>query len=325
MKTEYMTFGAIVLLIILFSFLVDIPTSQQNFSKAPELVGNQEWINSQPLKIDELKGKVVLIDFWTYSCINCIRTLPFLKNWYEKYSDKGLVIIGVHTPEFEFEKDYKNVLNAVKKFNITYPVVQDNNYETWKNYKNNYWPRKYLINKEGYIVYDHIGEGAYSETEKIIVHLLGLENNITKTDEKNRLVGTPELYLGYKFARAPLGNFEGFSPDKIIDYKKTEVTQNNIIYLTGKWQNNADNVKSIENSTMSLKYNAKDVNIVAGGFGEAIILFDGLSVKGNDLIDGKLFVNGSRLYNIISAQNSGIHRIDIIADPGIEIYTFTFG
>ena len=135
------------------------------YQKAPEIIGIERWINSEPLKIADLKGKVVLVDFWTYTCINCIRKLPYLKSWDEKYGDKGLVIIGVHSPEFEFEKKYENVLNAVEEYDIKYAVGQDNNYATWRNYQNRYWPHKFLIDIDGYVVYDHIGEGDYDKTE----------------------------------------------------------------------------------------------------------------------------------------------------------------
>ena len=141
---------------------------------APPIVGIDAWINSPPLQLADLKGKVVLIDFWTYSCINCIRTLPYIKDWYAKYHDKGLVIIGVHTPEFEFEKNLDNVKNAVKAFNILYPVALDSHYATWKSFQNQYWPAHFLIDKAGNIVYEHFGEGDYAITEHNIRYLLGL-------------------------------------------------------------------------------------------------------------------------------------------------------
>src|SRR6185503_6564716 len=131
------------------------------------------WLNSEALTMKSLKGKVVLIDFWTYTCINCVRTLPFVTSWYEKYKDDGLVIVGVHTPEFAFEKDKSNVEMAIKRHGITYPVAQDNDYKTWGAYNNRYWPSEYLVNKEGHIVYTHFGEGNYDVTENAIRKLLG--------------------------------------------------------------------------------------------------------------------------------------------------------
>ena len=139
---------------------------------APELSGGGAWINSEPLRISELEGKVVLVDFWTFSCRNCINTLPYLKGWHEKYSDSGLVVIGVHSPEFRFEHDIENLKTAIADHGIAYPVVQDNDFVIWRAYENRYWPHKYLIDKQGVIRFHHIGEGAYNETEEWIVRLL---------------------------------------------------------------------------------------------------------------------------------------------------------
>jgi thiol-disulfide isomerase/thioredoxin len=148
---------------------------RSKFREAPNFEEISGYINtndSKPLDLQSLKGNVVLVDFWTYSCINCIRTIPYLNDWYEKYSNKGLTIVGVHTPEFEFEKNFNNMKSAVDKFQIKYPVLQDNDKGTWNAYENRYWPRKYIIDTEGNIRYDHIGEGAYSETEKVLQYLL---------------------------------------------------------------------------------------------------------------------------------------------------------
>jgi len=139
---------------------------------APEFTGIEKWLNSDPLTLQQLRGKVVLVDFWTYTCINCIHTIPYVKEWNEKYKDKGLVVVGVHTPEFPFERLTSNVEQAIKRFGITYPVAQDNRYATWKAYNNLYWPAFYLIDKEGRITYTHFGEGRYKETEAEIQRLL---------------------------------------------------------------------------------------------------------------------------------------------------------
>ena len=181
---------------------------------APGIIPGGAWINSNQLALAELKGKVVVIDFWTYSCINCQRTLPYLKNWWEKYKDKGLVIIGVHSPEFEFEKSESNVKKAVSDFGIKYPVVQDNDFATWRSYDNRYWPAKYIIDKEGYIRYTHFGEGAYDETEKVIQDLLketGAKDVSPKINNPTYQVQTktPEIYLGFS-------RIDGFaSPEQI--------------------------------------------------------------------------------------------------------------
>ncbi len=169
-----------------------------DYGVAPELTGINHWLNSKPLTIESLRGKVVLVDFWTYSCINCLRTLPHITEWHEKYKDKGLVIIGVHTPEFAFEKNTTNVEKALQQFNITYPVAQDNDYATWNAYNNHYWPAKYIIDQSGTIVYTHFGEGNYEETETVIRQLLDM-GPATTTVVPATIQGTvksPEIYFG---------------------------------------------------------------------------------------------------------------------------------
>lgn len=143
-----------------------------NPPQAPEFTGIEKWLNTEPLTMQQLRGKVVLVDFWTYTCINCIRTLPYVKSWYDKYKDQGLVVVGVHTPEYPFERSTENVIKAMKRFDIRYPVAQDNRYATWTTFSNQYWPAVYLINKKGQIVYKHFGEGKYQETEATIKALL---------------------------------------------------------------------------------------------------------------------------------------------------------
>ena len=303
--------------------------NMMNQGPAPDIQGIHAWINSEPLKISELKGKVILVDFWTYSCINCIRTLPYLKQWHEKYPE--LVIIGVHTPEFDFEKDEDNVRQAVEKFDITYAVAMDNDYATWKAYKNSYWPRKYIINKEGDIIYDHIGEGGYEETEAVIQQQLGVKTEMVNVTEGGRNVGTPELYLGYDFARQPLGNKEGFRPGEVVVYERTEVSQPNMVYLEGMWKNNPESAEAVSGARLSLIYLASDVNIVASGLGRIEILMDGkpVSYKGSDIMEenGRTYteISEERLYNIVSSPLSGAHLIEIIPEGEFRIYTFTFG
>ncbi|MFJ1299905.1 thioredoxin family protein [Pseudomonadota bacterium AL_CKDN230030165-1A_HGKHYDSX7] len=158
-----------------FGALQSIPLAQAASApaSAPEFTGIEKWLNSEPLTLQSLRGKVVLVDFWTYTCINCIRTLPYVTDWYRKYKDQGLVVVGVHTPEFPFERLTANVEKAIGRFGITYPVAQDNQYATWDAYRNSYWPAVYLIDKQGNVVYKHFGEGKYKETEAEIVRLLG--------------------------------------------------------------------------------------------------------------------------------------------------------
>ena len=326
---------------------VQIDKSQ--FKLAPELTNVKTYINSEPITLADLKGKVVLVDFWTYSCINCIRTIPYLNAWHEKYADEGLVILGVHTPEFEFEKDYNNVKAAVEKFGIKYPVVQDNEKATWEAYENRYWPRKYLIDDEGYVRYDHIGEGAYAETEKVIQSLLterteSISANVTidqsiSNPENSQSVNfdridTPELYFGYKYSRAPLGNSEGYKPDQVVKYTIQDNTNilPNRIYLDGEWENNADHMElQSDVGRIVLSYSAKAVNIVAGGNGELHILEDNSPSdnisRGTDVSeDGIIKIDGQRLYNVVAHEDYGTHQITIeVAGRGFQIYTFTFG
>lgn len=318
---------------------------KSGFKKAPELTGISGYINTTPEELDaDMKDKVILYDFWTYSCINCIRTLPYITAWNTKYADQGLLIIGIHSPEFEFEKDFNNVQTAVKQYDITYPVVQDNEMKTWKAFENRYWPRKYIADSEGYIRYDHIGEGGYAETEKIIQELLQERNqllglNIASAQplvdlEEHQFIAsqTPELYFGYNFAfgRNQLGNSEGFKPDQIVSYSLPEKLTRDYFYLEGQWQNFGDRMKLVsENGKIILPYFARSVNIVATNESELKILLDGNPVSpenaGADVQDGVAHISGDRLYNLISSPDAGAHTLTIIPKPGFEIYTFTFG
>ena len=330
---------------------VKLSIDKSQFRKAPEFKGITSYINTNQTKLSDLKGKVVLVDFWTYSCINCIRTLPYLVDWNQTYSDKGLVIVGIHSPEFEFEKNIDNVKQAVARFGIKYPVLLDNDHGTWDAFQNSYWPRKYLVDSEGYIRYDHIGEGGYAETENAIKSLLAERSNLQGLEISNlnqtklivpsapsvdfNQIKTPELYFGYQYAKAQLGNIEGFNPEKTVNYTiPSSNLDTNVIYLQGLWKNNPDNMELVgPDGKITLVYSAKSVNIVAGGKGEVTVGEDGKgeqtnnSSKGNDTDpEGKLSIDGQRLYNIADNTNYGNHHIEIDAKgPGFKIYTFTFG
>src|SRR5205085_2942880 len=264
---------------------------KSQFRMAPEFAQISGYINTPgnngPLTLSSLKGKVVLVDFWTYTCINCIRTIPHINDWSQKYADKGLVMVGVHSPEFEFEKNYDNVKAAVQKFGIAYPVLLDSNHGTWNAYGNQYWPRDYLIDTQGYIRHDHIGEGDYNGTEKAIQLLLAERTALTGAKEISFITKpttaikpeslqsvdlaqgtTPEIYLGYYYARAPLGNPESFKPDQTVSYSIPANTnfKPNIVYLQGDWRNNQDNMElQSDTGRIVLTYYAKSVNIVASG------------------------------------------------------------
>ena len=315
--------------------------------EAPDLVGIAHYLNTTPEKlIEEMEGKVILYDIWTYSCINCIRTLPYITAWSDKYSDQGLLVIGIHSPEFEFEKNPENVQMAIDKHGINYPVVLDNDMETWKAFENRYWPRKYIADHEGYIRYDHIGEGGYQETEKVIQQLLEERQSslgiqiasaiplVDIEEFEHTMFRTPELYFGYKFAqnRNQLGSEEGFQPGNIVTYSDNSDTELNKFYLTGDWKNHEDSMELIsEVGTIKVLYNAKEVNIVTENNAELEIFLDGdpLNEKyfGKDISSGNsIMVSEPNLYNIINSENSSAHLLEIkIKGKGFQMFTFTFG
>ena len=319
---------------------------KSKLQKVPSILDATEYINISPNELAEtLEGKVVLYDIWTYSCINCIRTLPYITTWDEKYRNEGLMIVGIHTPEFEFEKNKDNVVAAVQKFDINYPVVLDNEKEIWNAFQNQYWPRKYIVDHDGYIRYDHIGEGAYKETEKVIQQLLqersdslNLKTNsfelTTLNEFEHSTFRTPELYFGYKFAsgRNNLGNENGFNPEEVVEYNIPLELKQHYFYLDGKWNNSKDSMKLIsENGLIVLQYNAKQVNIVASNAAELEIFIDGEFVPeymtGVDLSqDSKVMITEPRLYNIVNSSVTESHELVIkVNNPEFEIFTFTFG
>jgi thiol-disulfide isomerase/thioredoxin len=346
---------------------------KSQFIKAPEFAQVDGYINTynnSPLTLSSLKGKVVLVDFWTYSCINCIRTIPYINDWNQKYADKGLVIVGVHSPEFEFEKNYDNVKAAVQRLGITYPVILDSDHGTWNAYGNQYWPRHYLIDNQGYIRDNHIGEGGYDQTEKAIQSLLAeraaqmgmkeisFDTKPTTMIKQNSLQSvdlrqatTPEIYVGYDKARAPIGNPEGFKPSQTISYSISPNTsfKPSIVYLQGNWKNNPDNMElQSDTGRIALVYYAKSANMVAGGKGGGIVsndndkqgevgvhgqaaatLTSNMSNKslGEDLSsDGSFRIDGQRLYNLAMHNDYNAHSIIIdVNGKGFQLYTFTFG
>ncbi len=295
-------------------------SSLPNLGQAPEFAGIYKWLNvDKPLTMLELRGKVVLIDFWTYTCINCVRTLPFVTSWYEKYKDKGLIVVGVHTPEFEFEKKTENVVNAIKQYKISYPVAQDNDYKTWNAYDNHYWPAKYLIDAKGNIRYTHFGEGEYDVTEKNIQILLKeagsqvKEDMVDLEDQTPRMRLTAETYLGK--LRMEQGS---------VDFK-------------GSWNLQDEYSSSAKGSVLELNFYADKVFLV--------ITPKSINDKVKVLLDGKV-VNASSagtnvenghvvfkpdapndLYNLINLKgNPGEHLLRLeFGDTGTQIYAFTFG
>ena len=309
---------------------------------APDFVATQEWFNTpgaEPLSIEALtgSGRVVLIDFWTYTCINCIRTLPYLKSLDEEYRDDGLTIVGVHSPEFAFEKDASNVADAIADNEIRYPVVQDNELGTWSAFDNQYWPAKYLIGSDGQVRFVHFGEGAYEETEQAIRSLLAEAGDAELGSEARARIeridpglGTPETYLG--FARA-----EGWVvPPRpgASDYGSVpadELDLNEFAY-SGRWRVDEESGTAISGAAISLSFQARRVFLVMGsedGPANVAIELDGepiaADVAGQDVSGGVVRVSGQRLYRLVDLPEAGRHSLTLHFDPGVAGYAFTFG
>lgn len=309
---------------------------------APEFIGITKWLNTdKPLTIKELKGKVVLVDFWTYTCINCIRTLPHITGWYEKYKDKGFVVIGVHTPEFEFEKDSKNVENAIKQYNIHYPVPQDNAFATWNNYNNQYWPAEYLIDAKGNIRRTHFGEGKYDETEKAIQKLLkeaGQQVNSsinTMPDQTPRTQNSPETYLGSRrmLYLATVGRVDNGKQNFIFD---GNVFPNRFSF-GGEWNVTDEYSTAGRKAVLSYNFIANKVFLVmrpgnvANVQGKVKVYLDNKvvsqSMAGEDVKEGIITVDTDRLYTLIDLKGkTEQHTLKLeFLTPEIKVFAFTFG
>lgn len=301
---------------------------KSNIIEMPEFLSGVKWFNSEPLSKESLKGKVVLVDFWTYSCINCIRTFPYLKDWYEKYKDKGFVIVGVHTPEFEFEKKEGNVKEAIARFGLTYPIVLDNDYKIWTAYSNLYWPAHYLYNGEGLLVQQHFGEGAYQETENEIRRLLGLEP--IKKEEASRKIRrtTKETYLGYARAEAYTNNI---LPDQWKTYKAALPLSEDKISLDGEWKVGEEYALSKKGSVLELNFLATQVFLVMESEDFALIKveIDGKPINDSnktlDYKEGDLIVKTPRKYDVFRSKDIGRHNLKLIFEEGVKVYAFTFG
>lgn len=319
------------------------------YTAARELAPGGQFINAAPFTLQSLTGKkIVLLDIWTYSCINCQRTIPYLNAWYDKYKDQGLEIIGVHTPEFDFEKKYENVVAAVQKFGIKYPVMQDNNYATWQAYRNQYWPRKFLIDIDGYIVYDHIGEGGYAETEQKIQELLdekmaraalpgarsipiGLVAP-TGTDESK--AQSPEIYFGAARNTRLTNGKAGLVGAQT--FTRPEATRRNELYLAGAWNITPEYAEAAAGSAIIFKYSAEDVYFVASApiAARLKVRRDGQPLAKDQAGADIFFENGQsyvtvqadRLYKLIKETDASEHILELQAEtPGLKAYTFTFG
>lgn len=300
---------------------------------APNFAGISAWINSQPLTMQQLKGKVVLIDFWTYSCINCVRTLPYITAWDKKYRDQGLVIVGVHSPEFEFEKNLANVKAAVAHEGIHYPVALDNKLDTWSNFNNRYWPAHYLIDRTGKVVYTHFGEGEYGTTENNIRYLLGLKGEAVPMAAASEFSPeqTPETYLGYNRAESFAGHA---AEDAAHNYRFPKSLRQNHWALSGDWKVQGEKIIAEKpQAALRLNFKARKVILVLGtASGKPLqvkLKLNGAPVDGNagkDAPDGTVTVARNTLYELIDQHSLKNGLLEIEAQqPGLEAYAFTFG
>ncbi len=290
-----------------------------DYGKAPEIIGITNWINSPPLSLMKLQGKVVLIDFWTYSCINCVRTLPYIEKWFKKYKNHGFVVIGVHTPEFEFEKDPMNVAAEAHLLGVTYPIAQDNHYKTWEAFNNQYWPAHYLIDQKGNLRLMHFGEGGYDEMENGIRDLLGMAPlPMEKKTESLRPV-SPETYLG--LARGNSYTPENrIVPNKVAIYDYHTPLARDQVGLKGAWKVDQERIISEgDSSYLESHFQASQVYIVLSGSSHTPlqVYLDGKLVK-------EISVDADRMYTIADTIY-GSHTLSLKVPKGISAYTFTFG
>lgn len=305
-----------------------------DYGKAPPIIAEGPWINSdRALSLEDLKGKVVLIDFWTYSCVNCVRTIPHLRSWHEKYAEDGLVIIGVHTPEFPFERNEGNVRRAVQDLDVTWPVVLDNNFAQWNAYHNRYWPAHFFIDSTGTIRYFQFGEGFYEEAEAVIRTLLTeagstpevASGTIPISTETGRR--TPEVYLGYERATGFLSDIS--VPDKLMRFDLEPDMNPGQWSLEGEWIIRNDFIEIDGSGKLALGFEGKDIFIVVEPKNNASIVTVEIDGKrADDTIDvqgGILNPRESRLYHLASFGKSGVHTLTLSIEGHVRLYTFTFG
>jgi cytochrome c biogenesis protein CcdA/thiol-disulfide isomerase/thioredoxin len=293
-----------------------------DYGHAPDFAGISHWLNTSPLTIGSLRGKVVLVDFWTYSCINCLRTLPHLEDWDRAYRSKGLVIVGVHTPEFGFEHDLGNVTAATKRLDVRYPVALDNDYKTWNAYSNQYWPAEYLIDQNGDVRHIHFGEGDYAGTERDIRLLLRAGGDSAlpapKRAPDTTPTGdiTPESYLGY----FRIDRYDGnpLHADVEASYRiPTKLPRDHFAY-GGRWTVESEKIVAGPDARLQLHFHARTVNLVLGGHGL-------VAVAVNGKMRGAIRVDQDRLYTLVANKRISDGRLDLMFTPGVEAYAFTFG
>jgi cytochrome c biogenesis protein CcdA/thiol-disulfide isomerase/thioredoxin len=300
------------------------PDTLRDYGPAPDFARVTTWINSRPLTLGKLRGKVVLVDFWTYSCVNCIRTLPYLKAWYARYHRDGLVIVGVHTPEFAFEHVVSNVRRAVREHGIRYPVAVDDRYGTWDAWANQYWPADYLIDRNGDVRDAHFGEGAYAQTEADIRTLLGERAQGPPARAKGAIapspqVQTPETYLGTSRAQ---GYTQQLHPNADFDYGPQTSARPNTIALAGHWRVESHQIVAGAHARLVFEYVAPRIYVVAAppGVGPATL---GVSVDGSPRASVR--VPDDDLYQLAHMPDAGPHQLVLSVPAGTSLYSFTFG
>ena len=287
-----------------------------------------DWINSPPLTLEGLKGKVVLVDFWTYSCINCVRTLPYLRSWNDKFAQQGLVILGVHSPEFAFEKDLGNLKSAMKDLGVTWPVVQDNDFGIWNAFKNRYWPAHYLFDKTGVMVQSHFGEGGYAETEALIKQLLEDNSTAKPLREPELTQGrTAETYLGR--ARSDKFLFQGSEPKGPGQYLPPQDLPLGSWSLSGSWNREEEKIISEGEGVLRIHFFARNVYLVAGPAGKesvkASVTVDGKPAGTSDVQNGEWVISLPRMYHLFQSEDPREGILEIKVAPGTAFFAFTFG
>jgi thiol-disulfide isomerase/thioredoxin len=316
----------------------NLPPEEQQYRPAADFTSATAWINSAPLDLASLRGKVVLVDFWTYSCINCIHTFPYVEGWYERYKDDGLVVVGVHTPEFRFEHDVSNIQAAVQRYNLTYPVAVDSDYGIWQAYSNRYWPAEYLIDQWGRIRHESFGEGEYDASENAIRDALTAAGHAPGPARANVpgaptfLPGlTPELYIGNGEGRGALGN--GAYHDGPANFELPSSIARDKIYLGGTWQENDENFTALGPAEVELKFYAGGGNLVADGpqGGCVALRLDGKpfpmdhAAKDVQNVSGTpcLVLDGPRSYDFYAGPVEE-HTVLLDVPQGFTLFTFDF-
>ena len=351
-KSRMVALGFVILgiAIVIAAFRLDVlqgkpPAGSVRSDPAPEFAGIAGWLNSEPLTLRRLRGRVVLIDFWAYSCVNCVRTFPALRKLYATYRPFGLEIVGVHAPEFDFEKRAVNVEDAIRRNQLSWPVALDNDMATWRAYDNHWWPHVYLVDARGTIRFDHIGEGGDDLIQTRLRSLLTetgarLPAPVDLAEKSLTAHMTPEIYAGFDrgSVNRTIGNREGYRRDQVVDYARVAddairaAGPGGTLFLEGRWRATDEYLEAAEDGArIVLPFFARDVFFVAAAPSPADVrlLLDGRTVEaadlGADAGDGVVHVSRSDLYRLIALDRADLHTLTLTAEKGFRLYTFTFG